>query len=111
MSIPTQAQAKTAVIAAEIAPFEKDITAYLQTPAMITYLEGATVGKTVVRTFLDKELSEAGILALMESIEAAGWVDVVVDNQFTAAEVGLGISRGPQKKEVLVSFKPAPVIP
>lgn len=107
MAIPTKAQAKAAVIAAEIAPFEKEITAYLQTPAMVTYLEGAPAGKTVIRTFLDKELSEAGVLALMESIEDAGWITVVVENKFTSAEVGLGISRGPQKKEVLVSFKPA----
>lgn len=107
MSIPSQAEAKAASLAAEIAPIEAALTAYLEHPQQVAYLESAVADKIIIRTFKDVELTEPGIEALKASITAAGWTTPVVENQYTPVEVGLGISRGPQKKLLFVSFKPA----
>lgn len=108
MAIPSLAEIKVAVSATEIAPFEAEITAYLETPATLAFLENATItDHTVIRTYKGKELTAPGIAALKASIEAASWTDVKVENQFGPAAEGIGISSGPKEKIVFVSFKPA----
>lgn len=107
MTIPSQAEAKAAAIAAEILPFEESLKQYLELPATVAYLDGEFEDKLILRTYVDKELTAEGVEALIAAITAAGWTDPVVENQYTPAAVGLGISRGPQKKELFVSFKPA----
>lgn len=111
MAIPTLAEVKAAVTGAEIAPFEAAIKAYLETAAMVAYLENGAASHIVIRVFEDKELTPVGIDALKASIEAAGWTTVVVENRFGPAREGLGISQGPAKKQVFVSFAPAAVTP
>lgn len=108
MSIPTLAEAKASAIATEIAPFEEGITEYLEQPATISYLENTKItNKVIIRTFIDKAITEAGILALMESIEAGGWTDATVENQIILPAESLGSDRKPGKPSVVVTFKPA----
>ena len=111
MSIPSQAEAKAASLAAEIAPIEAALKAYLEHPQQVAYLESTVANKIIIRTFKDVELSAPGIAALKASITAAGWTTPVVENQLTPAEVGLGINRGQHKKELFVSFKPGAATP
>lgn len=112
MAIPTQAEAKTASIAAEIAPYEKHITEYLEDAFTVAYLENPEVlDKVIIRTFVGKELTVPAIAALKASITAAGWTSVVVENQYTPAAVGLGISQGDKKPLVFVTFKAAASAP
>src|SRR5437868_6970080 len=115
MAIPSLADLKVAVSASEIAPFEADITAYLETASTLAYLENtAQTTPIVIRTFKGKELTAPGIVALKASITAGGWTNVVVENQYGPAAEGIGISTGPAEKIVFVSFKPAagaPVVP
>lgn len=112
MAIPSLDDLKVAVSAAEIAPYEADITAYLETASTLAYLENTAVADPVViRTFKGKELTAPGIAALIASITAGGWSDVTVENQFGPAAEGIGISTGPAEKLVVVSFKPTPVVP
>lgn len=106
MSIPSLADLKVAVSAAEIAPFEAEITKFLETPETLAYLENpAVLDKIIIRTFKGKELTAVGITALKASITAGGWTTVVVENQFGPAAEGIGISSGPAEKIVFVSFK------
>lgn len=107
MAIPTLAEVKAAVTAAEIAPFEAAIKAYLETAAMVAYLENGASTHIVIREFADAELTPAGITALKASITDAEWTSVVVENRFGPVRDGIGISQGPAKKLVFVSFKPA----
>lgn len=112
MAIPSLADLKVAVSAAEIAPFEADITAHLQTAATLAFLENTSVtDHTVIRTYKGKELTAPGIAALKASITAGGWSDVKVENQYGPAAEGIGISTGPADKVLFVSFKPAAVVP
>lgn len=111
MSIPSQAEAKAASLAAEIAPIEAALKAYLEHPQQVAYLESAVTNKIVIRTFKDVELTGPAIDALKASITAAGWTTPVVENQYTPAEVGIGINRGSHKKLLFVSFKPAVATP
>ncbi len=107
MAIPSLADLRAAVNAAEIAPFEKAITDFLETPETLAYLKNDTqVDPIVIRMFPNKELTAPGIEALKASIEAGGWSDAVVENQFGPAREGIGISTGPAQKVVFVSFKP-----
>lgn len=112
MAIPSFADVKAKVSANEIAPFEVEITQHLESTETVAYLENtAQVNKIVIRMFPGKELTAPGIAALKASITAGGWTDVVVENQFGPAAEGIGISTGPAKKVVFVSFKPAAVVP
>lgn len=112
MAIPSLAEAKASVSAAEIAPFEAEITKHLETAETIAYLENTAItDKIIIRLFPGKELTAPGIAALKASITAAGWTTVVVENQFGPAAEGIGISTGPADKVLFVSFKPAAVVP
>ena len=112
MAIPSLDALKVAVSASEIAPFEAEITAYLETAATLAYLENpAVTAPIVIRTFPGKELSAPGIVALKAAITAGGWTTVVVENQYGPAAEGIGISTGPAEKIVFVSFKPPVVVP
>ena len=112
MAIPSLADLKVAVSASEIAPFEAEITDYLESAATLAYLENVAVtNHIVIRTFPGKELTTPGIVALKAAITAGGWTSVVVENQYGPAAQGLGISTGPAEKIVFVSFKPTPVVP
>lgn len=111
MAIPTLAEVKAAVTAAEIAPFEAAIKAYLETAQMVAYLENGAATHIVIRTFEDAELTTVGVAALKAAIEAAGWTAVVVENRFGPVREGIGISQGPAKKQVFVSFKPGAATP
>lgn len=112
MAIPSLDDLKVAVSASEIAPYEAEITAYLETAATLAFLENTAItDRTVIRTFKGKELTAQGITALKAAITAGGWTAVKVENQFGPAAEGIGISTGPAEKLVFVSFKAAPAGP
>lgn len=106
MTIPSQAEAKAASIAAEIAPFEEALKKYLELPSTVAYLDGTFAVKTIIQTYLGSKLTDEGVEALEAAITAAGWTAVVVENQLTPAEVGIGINNGHSKPLLFVSFKP-----
>ncbi len=115
MAIPSIAEVKKSVIAKEIAPFEDKIVEHLETVSTVTYAESTEITvKPVLVVVRGAEISEAGILALMESIEAGGYTDVDVKNARAPKPDGLGSSANPTpaEKQVEISFKiPASTTP
>lgn len=108
MAILTLAEVKEQVVANEIAPYEEEIVKHLLTSDTVAYLENDEItNKVLSRTFLNRTLSEPGIEALEASLTAAGWTDVVVENQPSPAPVGIGRSNAQAGHQVFVSFKPA----
>lgn len=108
MAIPSLADVKAKVSAEEIAPYEADIVAHLETPGTIEFLEDEDQpNRSVIRTFPGKVLTPQGIAALKASITAGGWTAVTVTNGFEPPRQGIGSSGAPQRVMVTVSFKPA----
>lgn len=107
MAIPSLAEAKAAVFAVEIAPYEADITKYLEQENILEFLsDTAQTNRTVIRTFPGQTLSVLGIDALKASITAAGWTSVTVVNGFEPPRQGIGSSGAPARPMVTVSFAP-----
>lgn len=115
MAIPSIEDVKKSVIAKEIAPFEDKIIEHLETVSTVAYAESTVAVKPVLVVVRGSEISEAGIIALMESIEAGGYTDVDVKNSRAPKPDGLGSSANPTpaEKQVEISFKipAAPVTP
>lgn len=108
MAIPSIDAVKKSVIAKEIEPFEAKIIAHLETVSNVSYAENADIPvKPVLIVDRGGEISEPGILALMESIEAGGYTDVDVKNTRAPKPDGLGSSANPTpaEKQVEISFK------
>lgn len=107
MAIPSIEEVKVSVIAKEIAPFEEKIIDHLETVSTVAYAESEVAVKPVLVVVRGSEISEAGILALMESIEAGGYTDVDVKNARAPKPEGLGSSANPTpaEKQVEISFK------
>lgn len=108
MAILSLVDAKAAVVAEEIAPYEKAINAHLETAGTVEYLEDATqLNKIVIHTFAGKVLTPQGVAGLKAAITASGWTDVVVENGFEPPRQGIGSSGAARRPQVTVTFKPA----
>lgn len=108
MAIPSIDEVKKSVIAKEIEPFETKIIEHLETVSTVSYAENTEIPvKPVLVVVRGSDISEPGILALMESIEAGGYTDVDVKNTRAPKPDGLGSSANPTpaEKQVEISFK------
>jgi len=105
MAIPSLAEVKASVSAAEIASYEADITKHLETAGTVEYLESAP-GASVIRTYPGKVITPQGIEALVAALTAAGWLEPKVVNGLEIPATGIGASTAAPRPQVTVSFKP-----
>ncbi|ABY63207.1 virion structural protein [Pseudomonas phage 201phi2-1] len=110
MAIPSLADIKATVSAAEIAPYEADITAHLETAGTVEYLETAPAAM-IVRTYPGKVITPQGIEALKAALTAAGWLTPTVVNGHEIPASGIGVNTQQPRPQVTVTFKPPAATP
>lgn len=80
MAIYSLEEASQLTIAREIEPFEESINDYLSLPATVSFLQDpAQAVHFVHRIFKNAAITDVGVAALKEAIEAAGWKSVLVE--------------------------------
>lgn len=113
MAIPTLAEVTEKVSNLEIADIEAKITARLETPGTVAFLNDPTVtDKTLKFNFDGVALSVTAIALLKASLTKSGWEPKEVKNTQGPAYSGIGHQPRPRNNPVLVvQFAPGAAAP